>query len=162
MPNINVRRLNGESYSIEIDVSCTVKHLKERVMEKSQVAVCHQELMIDEDTLEDDDLLSTYFITDGETIHLNVLTSANVHIQLASRTVVEQFQLGSRTTIKELRAKVVSLSDSSDFTLSFNSEVLSDAEDNVDKTFADYDIRTGSTVQAIFRTHGGPSETFHL
>ena len=157
---INVRQATGDIFPIEIDDSCTVRELKDKVEGKCRVKACHQELMSRKPkmTLDDDLLLSDCALVGGETIELTDLSSASIPIKLVKGTETVTFQQGNLTTIKELRAKVVELTDGSpkEFGLGFGDNLLVDRTHGKDMTFGDYNIRTGcKDVTVLVRTGGG-------
>ena len=115
---INVRQATGDIFPIEIDDSCTVRELKDKVEGKCGVKACHQELRsrklkktLEDGSTTDLPLSTAYPLVGGETIELTDLSSVSIPIKLDKVTKTVTFQQGNLTTIKELRAKVVELAD---------------------------------------------------
>ncbi|CAH9094874.1 unnamed protein product [Cuscuta europaea] len=68
--NINIKTLDSQNHSFEVDTNMQVSDLKEKVASRTGVPVTQQRLIYRGKALMDDHLLSEYNMENGDTLHL--------------------------------------------------------------------------------------------
>lgn len=70
MVSVNIKASNEQKYVVEIELTQTVSELKEEVAKLSDVEAAQQRLIFSGKVLKDEEVLETYKIKDGNTIHM--------------------------------------------------------------------------------------------
>ncbi|EGZ27958.1 hypothetical protein PHYSODRAFT_468224 [Phytophthora sojae] len=70
--HVRILDLNGKFFDVACKLDWTVAHMKQKVLESTEVAVASQRLIYRGRVLEDENSLASYKVEDGHTIHLFV------------------------------------------------------------------------------------------
>ena len=155
MSTVQVSRIDGTCYEIDINLSCTVAELKEKIKaEAGGLDVDRQILIYEDEELEDGRTLESYEILVQDTISLTVaLPGIDIQVTLANHEIRRwHFDKGGATPISALLKKVAD-EGVTNICVKHKDRVLS--ADSNSKTFKECGIRRGDMIVVTGSLPGG-------
>ena len=102
---IYIKTVTGYNFSLEVELSDTVKSVKEKIQEKKGVSSHQQRLIFTDKLLEDDKALTDYGITRYNTIHL-VRGGMQIFALNATREKIIPLEYDCSDTVKTVKVKL--------------------------------------------------------